>query len=225
MTHQIPANLLKTKSLDLQKYTNLHDFLTKKYPLSIYLSKQLSDIVRMWQQHSVDKTGGAMRELRGKSIEQFVINSINLIGQHLGKNFYAVKGDTDKKLLQVPETPNISHQHQVDVHIYRNNQFVAVIECKAYLDKCYYTRACDDFKLFKKFNYNVDTFIFAMENSIADDSKIFTDFVMENPTTDIFYMMDGKRSSSKPIYDPQFHKEINIVGFLKFFNHMVSIAN
>ncbi len=33
-----------------------------------------------------------------------------------------------------------------------------------YLDSCYYVRACDDFKLFKKFGYNIKTFIFTLED-------------------------------------------------------------
>ena len=63
-----------------------------------------------------------------------------------------------------------------------------------YLDSCYYVRACDDFKLFKKFGYNIKTFIFTLEDSIKKETKLFTDYLTDNVCDDIFYMLDGKKN-------------------------------
>ena len=134
-----------------------------------------------------------MRGDRGENIENFVKKVINLFNIEYGVNVYAIKGNDDKKELKIPNT-EIKKEHQVDIHIYKNDIFIAVIECKAYLDSCYYIRACNDFTLFKKFGYNVKKYIFTLEDSIKDDTKIFIDYETDNVCDDIFYMLDGKRS-------------------------------
>ena len=106
-----------------------------------------------------------------------------------------------------------------------NGIFVAVIECKAYLDSCYYVRACDDFKLFKKFDYNVKKYIFTLENAICEDTKLFIDFTNENICDDIFYLLDGKRTSSKPVYDIKHKKQINKKELIKFIDLIFMIGN
>jgi len=168
-------------------------------------------------------SGGKMRGDRGADIEKFVIDTINNVGKLLGKNLVAIKGDNDKKELKIPGT-EIKKEHQVDVHIYKDNMFVAVIECKAYLDSCYYIRACDDFKLFRKFGYDVKKYIFTLEDSIKEETKIFTDYETDNVCDGIFYMLDGKRSSAKPVYDAKFKKAINTVNLFAFIDFVCELA-
>lgn len=190
-----------------------------KYMLINEATCDLQDIMDNWVKQYDKLSGGQMRQLRGESIEKFVINLINKIGRDLNQNIFAIKGDHDKKILTcVTDNGDIIQHHQVDVHVYRDDKFVAAIECKAYLDKCYYTRACDDFTLFKKFDYNVNNYIFAFENSIADDALAFTNFVKDNICNKIFYMVDGKRSSVKPIYCKEYAKKVNRTCIIKFIN-------
>jgi hypothetical protein len=190
-----------------------------KYMLINEAIHDLQDIMNNWTLQHELLSGGQMRQLRGESIEKFVINLINKIGITLDQNIHAIKGDNDKKELRCcTDDGDIIQQHQVDVHVYRDDKFVATIECKAYLDKCYYTRACDDFALFKKFGYDVDHYVFAFEDSIASDALSFTNFVKDNICKNIFYMVDGKRSSSKPIYCKQHTKKLNCTNIIKFIN-------
>jgi len=165
-------------------------------------------------------SGGKMREKRASDIETFVRTTINKIGELLNIDLHARRGNDDKKILTIhlEDGKKLSKEHQVDVHIYLNDMFIAVIECKAYLDSCYYVRACDDFKMFKKFDYNVKNCIFTLENSIAEDTKIFIDFINENICDEIFYLLDGKRTSSKPIYDVKHKKTINKNVLTKFID-------
>jgi hypothetical protein len=139
-----------------------------------------------------------------------VKNVIKMFVTTYGIRVDALKGSNDKKELVLNHNNKIiKKDHQVDIHIYKDDVFIAVIECKAYLDSCYYVRACDDFRLFKKFGYNVKNYIFSLENSIDENTKLFTDVVTENVCDDIFYMLDGKRTSTKPIYDKKHKKIIN----------------
>ena len=196
----------------------------KKYILINNAKQDLETLAANWVDQYKHLSGGQMRQLRGYSIEQFVINTINTIGVCVGsggKTLRAIKGDLDKKALTIND---IHQQHQVDVHVYSDDKFVATVECKAYLDKCYYIRACDDFDLFRKFGYDVKHYIFSFENSIADNAKIFTDFVKDDICDDVFYMVDGKRNSAKPLYIEQHVKKINQTNLIKFINQMYELT-
>jgi len=155
-------------------------------------------------------SGGKMRSDRGDNIEKFVIFLVMLFKTVYGVNVSALKGDKDKKTLEVEvKGRTIKKDHQVDVHIYLNGIFVAVIECKAYLDCCYYKRACDDFHLFKKFGYNIKKYVFSLEDSISEETRMFIDHSYDHSCDDVFYILDGKRNSSKPIYKEEYKKNIN----------------
>lgn len=187
---------------------------------------EINQIMEKWCiSHTNNCSGGEMRSNRGVDIETFVRNTINNIGSHFNINFTAKCGNTDKKNLYI-KLPNnkISKKHQLDVHVYMNNVFVASVECKSYLDSCLYIRACDDFKLFRKFDYNIKNYIFTLENSINKDTKIFTDYITENVCDDLFCILDGKRSSSKPIYHPNFKKTINKNSLKKFVDCMFMLT-
>lgn len=189
--------------------------------------EELTGIMDKWcESYSNNYSGGKMRGDRGADIEVFVRNIINNIGVALSKNLIAVKGSSDKKELKILlGEREIKKDHQVDIHVYLDNKFIAVIECKAYLDSCYYVRACDDFTLFKKFGYDVKKYIFTLENSIDEDTKIFTDHVTENVCDHVFCLLDGKRMSSKPVYDNNFRKPINILKMNEFIDYMFQLCD
>jgi hypothetical protein len=203
------------------------DTLSIKETIMEKMLSELNGIMDKWcENYSNNCSGGKMRSDRGSDIEIFVRNSINNIGKMFGINLIAKKGSEDKKELKInTQYKEIIKQHQVDIHIYLNDTFIAVIECKAYLDSCYYVRACDDFTLFKKFNYSVKNYIFTLENSIDEDTKIFTDHITENICDDIFYILDGKRSSSNPIYDIKNRKQINEIKFNRFIEFVYMLGN
>jgi len=165
-----------------------------------------------------------MRADRGDDIENYVKDIINIIKKIYNINICAIKGINDKKELKIPKT-EIKKYHQVDIHIYKNDVFVAVIECKSYLDSCYYTRACNDFKLFEKFGYDIKKYIFSLEDSIKEETKIFIDYETDNICNDIFYILDGKRSSTKPIYDKKYKKNINKEKLKYFVESLQKLLN
>ena len=172
-------------------------------------------------------SGGEMRDKRGSDIEKFVRATVNKIGKLSNINLRALRGQDDKKDLTIdlPNGKKLTKQHQVDVHIYLNDEFIAVVECKAYLDSCYYVRACDDFKLFKKFDYKVKNYVFTLENAISEDTKLFTDFINEDICDNIFFILDGKRTSSKPVYDVKHKKSINKNELTKFIDFIFILGN
>lgn len=77
-----------------------------------------------------------MRNLRREDIENFVLETINLIGKKEKINLEAKKGKFDKKRLEIN---GFTKEHQVDIHIYLDYEFITlpdltVIECKNYVD-------------------------------------------------------------------------------------------
>ena len=203
----------------MNEMNNQHDIIKKT--LIQWAEIELSNIIDEWCKSNTNGcSGGEMREKRGSDIETFVRTTINKVGETLNIDLHARCGNDDKKdlIIDLPDGKKLTKQHQVDVHIYKNGVFVAVIECKAYLDSCYYVRACDDFKMFKKFDYSVKNCIFTLENAIAEDTKIFTDFINEYICDEIFYILDGKRTSSKPVYDMKHKKTINVNVLTKFID-------
>ena len=171
-----------------------------------------------------DCSGGKMREHRGSGIENIVLNIIKYMASTLKIDLIAKLGKFDKKTLILPKNNKISKKHQVDVHVYLKNIFIAVIECKSYLDSCYYVRVCDDFELFKKFDYNVKSVIFSLEDAIDEQTKNFTDFVKNHICDDVFYMLDGKRTSSKPIYNKEYRKEPIEDKMMNFISFIYNLA-
>jgi len=195
--------------------------------LKIQCAAKLARIMDSWcESHVSDYSGGKMRDARGADIETFVRETITDVGKIMGRNLVAIKGDNDKKELKVVvDGEEIKKDHRVDVHIYLDGRFIAVIECKAYLDSCYYVRACDDFKLFKKFGYNIKQYVFTLENSLAENTKKFHDHVTDHVCDDVFYILDGKRSSTKPVYDAQYKKPINEKNMSNFVDHVCGLCD
>jgi hypothetical protein len=186
---------------------------------------ELNTMMDGWCDKNEEKcSGGNMRGIRGENIENFVKKTVKNIQDAYGMNVYAVKGSDDKKQLSVNYNDQIiKKDHQVDMHIYKDDKFIAAIECKAYLDSCFYVRACDDFTLFKKYGYDIKTFVFTLEDSIDENSKLFIDIHNNFVCDEIFCMLDGKRSSSKPIYNKKYKKHVNKEKLIYFVSSLLKL--
>lgn len=209
--HREPEETLKASVSERNTCDTERDSMAvRKMLVRKHLETQLNEVMGKWiTNYSAGCTGGKMRGDRGNDLEVFIRDSISFIADMEKAPLCAVKGSLDKKELKITHgDKNITKHHQVDVHVYKDGKFTAVIECKAYLDACYYVRACDDFKLFKKFGYNIKNYVFTLEDSLDEDTRVFTDYINDNVCDDIFVMLDGKRSSSKPIYDKKYAKTI-----------------
>jgi hypothetical protein len=204
ITEPIHENIIENFNQNFNEDDNIKIIIDKA-------DNKLTTIMENWCNCTDENyAGGKMRGMRGDDVENFTKEIIKDIGETFKVDVRAIKGSSDKKQLLINHNNKvIKKDHQVDIHIYKNNEFVAVIECKAYLDSCYYVRACDDFRLFKKYGYNLKTFLFTLEDSIDEDSKTFIDVDNGFVCDEVFYMLDGKRSSNKPIYDKKYKKPIN----------------
>jgi hypothetical protein len=165
--------------------------------------------------------GGEIRALRGITCE----NMVDMICKEL--NIESRVGSKDLQTITITGRDGIEYttKHQVDRHLYHKEKMIAIVECKSYLDSCYYVRTCSDFKRMAILHPNIKKIVFALENSISDNSKAFTDIDFDYVCDDIFYMCKGKRSSSKPIYTSEFSKEICPEQFETFITFLRSLLD
>lgn len=162
-----------------------------------------------------NETGGKIRAGRGNIVETMV----DMICKSLGIECRVGTSDL-QRISIVSNGKEYSQEHQVDRHLYVGGRLIAVVECKAYLDSCYYVRACSDFKRMKKLHPNIKSYVFALENSISDEAVVFTDVDYDKSCDGIFYMCTGKRSSSKPIYKKEFAKVIRPESLASFVEQL-----
>ena len=151
--------------------------------------------------------GGKLRAERGDITEGIVDIVCNFLKNELNMNVECRVGDNDKQTINCQ---GYSKLHQVDRHIYLNGLLKLVIECKAYLDSCYYGRACQDFKRMRLAHKDVKTAVLALENSIADDTFAFTNAEFDDVCDKVSYLCMGKRSSTKPMYEKRYRKDLQI---------------
>ena len=94
------------------------------------------------------------------------------------------------------------------VALIKDGKLVGIVECKAYLDKCYLERAIVDFK-YLSFVTDVPKVVVALENSVAEKTSKILEHINSDKLSGIFYLCVGKRSSSKPLYKKEFFKPID----------------
>tara|TARA_B100001971_G_scaffold189509_1_gene191593 strand:+ start:430 stop:1176 length:747 start_codon:yes stop_codon:yes gene_type:complete len=176
--------------------------------------------------------GGTIRQQNGKLGEDFV----EILFNHIVKFFFEDKNIIIKNGNKKEEKKNISitskngetftKKHSVDIHVYFNNELKICVECKSYLDSCYFGRALLDFHTYKQDNngrfQDMIPMIFAFEEA-ADKNTLNFEMANLNIYPNIFYMLDGNRSSKKAYWKPKYRKQINQDKLLKFIKHIYNI--
>lgn len=157
--------------------------------------------------------GGEIRAARGELVELIVKDCCELVGlQHR-------KGTSDMQTITVGD---FSKKHQVDGHIYKENTPVLFVEAKAYLDSCYYERACNDARIMKFTHPAVPVIVVALENSLADSAMAFSSAVFNGAVNQVFYLCSGKRSSMKPLYKRCHRKPIQVLALVQYLQSVCS---
>lgn len=185
---------------------------------------------RLEYQGEAGLTGGGNRKYSGETVESCVDVVIDMFREFYPSLNIEVRGDSDKIKICGKNGAALIEE-SVDKHVYVNGKFVLAIECKTYLDKCYLQRAADDFRLIRKgVGHPIQTWIISLENGVSDMAYNF--FMYQDDTINIdecFFLSDGKRASSRPIYkNRNFETRLNIdkiqiliEKFNKFFQQYV----
>lgn len=174
---------------------------------------ELNQMIDIWNvKYQDNSTEGKMRQLRGSTIEQFIVKLINEISHKMNLEIFAYIGTKRPIIVSVYDNTQdkpLLKPCQVDVHIFHKKIPIQIIECKSYLDSCYHMRALSDFRIIKKSFPNLKAYIFSLENAISNDTLIFNEIALDGQCDGIFFMMAGKRTSTKQIYVSKYKKKID----------------
>lgn len=111
---------------------------------------------------------------------------------------------------------------QVDRHLYSDEKLLGLGECKAYLDRCFMERASSDFKrILDGTESKPKTFILALEDCVSDVAYNY--YMDEGYIGNVFYLCDGKRNATKPIWKNGYYKPINEEKLSKFVEFVKNI--
>lgn len=183
---------------------------------------------RLKYQNESDMTGGEHRAYSGKTTETFVDEVIEMFKTKYPNLNIEVKNDTDK--IKIIGRDGVTFtEESVDRHIYINGKLELIIECKTYLDKCYLQRATDDCRLIRRgINHPIQAWVISLENGISDMAYNFFMFQDDEIyVNECFFLSDGKRCSSRPIYrnyETRLNRE-KIENLIQSFNNFFNSFN
>lgn len=167
---------------------------------------------RLKYQGEANLPGGQNRKYSGETVETCINIIVDMFRELYPDLDVEVRGASDK--IRVFGKDGVTFtEESVDRHIYINGNLELIVECKTYLDKCYLQRAADDFRLIRKgVDHPIQAWVVSLENAISDMAYNF--FVFQDDDIDVnecFFLSDGKRASSRPIYKNQnYETRLNI---------------
>lgn len=148
--------------------------------------------------HANAGMGGKVRAARGNLVETIV-----------GMLWKDIHPDNTVNHAKHPVTRNgFTINKALDCNLYKAGNLVGMVECKAYLDSCYLERAVSDAEELKHSGYNVPLAVVALEDSL--DSVALQYWLSKGSLDKVFFLVDGKRSSSKPLYQREYFKPIQL---------------
>lgn len=175
-----------------------------------------NEINEYHQQHHLElenSSGGQQRGSRGALVEELV----KKIWEGLGEGRSAVLQQKHEIYF---DSIDMSIKIGCDVDCYKDEELACIVECKAYLDKCYLERAISDFRYLNEVT-KVPKIVVTLEDAIAKN----TYEILKQLNLDIFdgmyVLCQGKRNSNKPMYKPEYLKPIepelfnNLINFFK----------
>jgi hypothetical protein len=167
-----------------------------------------------------NNNGGKIRYKNGNLVESIVRMIIDELCLMNNITTYKITGKSDDSIRINSKNGYIDVS--VDVHLSINNESILFSECKTYLDKCYLDRANSDLSHFKKLNKVNHRMVVSLENAVSDNAENF--FLDEGNIDKIFYLLDGKRSSKKPIWKKKYYKPINndvLIGLIEYIDDII----
>jgi hypothetical protein len=174
---------------------------------------------RAWESNEGGKRRKIMGDLGEKISQRIFEYCLNLLNF---KNFKVYAGYEKKIMCKIDD--NAYFEAQVDKHVEIENSLRIIGEAKTYLDKTYVERASSDFNIIKKYNTIGDKKIFSYIISLQDCVKkeTLSFFMRDGHIDNVFILMDLKRNATKPIWNPEFRKTINLD---KLYNCIYIITN
>jgi len=158
----------------------------------------------------VNSTGGQQRQKRGKLVEDMIEKVwTSLGGTSTNNKFPTQRGDLEINMA-------------LDRNLYKGDELVGMVECKAYLDLCYLERAEWNARELTEYgDIKVPKFILALQPAVASASMEYV--LAGNHIEEVFFLVNKRRSSSKPLYKEEYYEDIDEELFNRFYSYFHSL--
>jgi len=153
---------------------------------------------------NAENGGGKVRQTNGDLVENIFRKIVKIVAEQLNVEV-RITGKKEDSVRIFSKNGYIDAS--VDVHILSKTKNIFA-ECKTYLDKCYLDRASSDLEHFKSSNNRNLCIVVSLENAVSKTAESY--FLDKGYIDKIFYLVDGKRSSAKPIWKKEHFKRINL---------------
>lgn len=154
--------------------------------------------------------GGKRRKIMGDLGEEVAQKIFEYCLNTNIKNSKVYRGSDKKIMCKIDDSAYF--EAQVDKHVEIDNVLRIICEAKTYLDKTYVERASSDFHLIRKYNtttgIKIFTYIISLQDCVKKETLEF--FMRDGHIDNVFFLMDKKRTGTKPIWDPSHRKTINL---------------
>jgi hypothetical protein len=87
---------------------------------------------------------------------------------------------------------------QVDLHVYRNDVLLFILESKTWLDKCYLVRALSDFEDIRKIKGNIPAIVWAGQDAVAKNAVGYYNEIYNFET--FICNVTKRRNAKNPVY-------------------------
>lgn len=164
---------------------------------------------------------GRERKFSEKAMENMLLAAIEAINEAEGANLTLKRGRDDyfRNCINDEYGSHYDGEIQVDFNLYSGDALIAVIEVKSNLDKCYLKRAESDFRDIASSIYmnggnpsDIRYILFVGQNASMDESIEYHEARFSRDTKsefglneglrfDKFFIINGKRSSTKKVID------------------------
>ena len=158
---------------------------------------------------------GMRRKIMGDTGEIITQKCLEYSLNYVGLNNSQVYRGGEKKIMCKIDD-DAYFEAQVDKHVEVDGKLKIICEAKTYMDKPYLERASQDFSIIRKYNGKEDkiySYVISLQDAVKKQTLNF--FMKDGHIDYVFFLMKGKRSPIKPIWDPKFRKEIDLDSLYK----------
>ncbi len=191
--------------------------------------------------------GGIIRAGKGKLVESIGKELIKISWEDLGRDLSRLSFSS--KIVKVPinrsylariksrevrdyireNIKDFYYPLKSDIHLFVDNEFKMVVECKSYTENAMLKRILVDFTLLKQVYPNLKFVLLQLESQLGGDYSSGKVVKYGSPSThtllsyfdidlNIITLLEGERKVAQPIHKPQFFKQLKIRALLEAVN-------
>lgn len=140
-----------------------------------------------WYQNTLNTADGKNKKDAGFLHEELAAMLVNFVDG-------SVDIRRNQSITVFSKSGKFSTDIEADIAVYRDDELMAVVECKTYLDVSMAKRAANDFEAFERENPNVKCCVLTAQDAMGENAR---GYINEEYGYDIFVVNQEKRRNPK----------------------------